>query len=130
MSRLQRVRANLRKAYDTGRESVRLARIESDATTDDNEVDFEPPPPDQQLDGQSTASRDDAEVPHSLRLAAAWAWRLIVVGVVSFADRPTFAARAAGARGCPRVLVTGIAMAFRQLGLLLTHCTRFSNVVA
>lgn len=84
MSRLQRVRANLRKAYDTGRESVRLARIESDATTDDNEVDFEPPPPDQQLDGQSTASRDDAEVPHSLRIAAAWSWRLIVVGVVGW----------------------------------------------
>jgi predicted PurR-regulated permease PerM len=29
-------------------------------------------------------SRDDAEVPHSLRIAAAWSWRLIVVGVVGW----------------------------------------------
>lgn len=33
---------------------------------------------------QSTASRDDAEVPHSLRIAAAWSWRLIVVGLVGW----------------------------------------------
>jgi predicted PurR-regulated permease PerM len=33
----------------------------------------------------STSSRDDAEVPHSLRIAAAWGWRLIVVGLVGWA---------------------------------------------
>ena len=26
-------------------------------------------------------SRDDADVPHALRIAAAWSWRLIVIGV-------------------------------------------------
>ncbi|HEX5598010.1 MAG TPA: AI-2E family transporter [Micromonosporaceae bacterium] len=30
----------------------------------------------------STASRDDADVPHGLRIAAAWSWRLIVIGVL------------------------------------------------
>jgi len=84
LSRLQRVRVNLRKAYETGRESVRMARIENDTPADNHEVDYEPPLPDPSLDGQSTASRDDAEVPHSLRIAAAWSWRLIVVGVLGW----------------------------------------------
>jgi predicted PurR-regulated permease PerM len=33
----------------------------------------------------STASRDDADVPHGLRIAAAWSWRLIVIGIVTWA---------------------------------------------
>lgn len=32
----------------------------------------------------STVSRDDADVPHALRIAAAWAWRLLVLGVLGF----------------------------------------------
>jgi predicted PurR-regulated permease PerM len=32
----------------------------------------------------STVSRDDADVPHSLRIAAAWAWRLLVLGVLAY----------------------------------------------
>jgi predicted PurR-regulated permease PerM len=44
-----------------------------------------PPPPEPELVvHQSTSSRDDAEVPHSLRIAAAWGWRLIVVGIVGY----------------------------------------------
>ena len=86
MSRLERVRQNIRRAYDTGRESVRMARSDPDGEPDvDHEVEFElaaPPPP---IEHQSTASRDDAEVPHSLRIAASWSWRLIVVGVVGWA---------------------------------------------
>jgi predicted PurR-regulated permease PerM len=86
LSRLERVRENLQKAYESGRESVRTARAEDAGSTDsDNDVDFTPPPPDPALVDQSTASRDDAEVPHSLRIAAAWSWRLIVVGVVGWA---------------------------------------------
>ncbi len=50
-----------------------------------DEDDFEMPPPDSAADHQSTSSRDDAEVPHSLRISAAWSWRLIVVGVVGWA---------------------------------------------
>ena len=87
MSRLERVRHNLRKAYDTGRESVRLARAERDNGSEpDHEIEFELPVPQSDSDRQqSTVSRDDAEVPHSLRIAAAWSWRLIVVGLVGWA---------------------------------------------
>ena len=84
MSRLQRVRENLRRAYDTGRESVRLARAEDEPELD-TEIEFPPPPPTPDIVHTSTSSRDDAEVPHSLRIAAAWSWRLIVVGVVGWA---------------------------------------------
>ena len=86
MSRLQRVRSNLQKAYETGRESVRMARIDHDnGSNDDLDTDFAPPPSDPSVEHQSTNSRDDAEVPHSLRIAGAWSWRLIVVGVVGWA---------------------------------------------
>jgi len=80
-----RVRQNLRRAYDTGRESVRISRLEQDGNSGSElEEDFEPPPPEPMVDHQSTASRDDAEVPHSLRIAASWAWRLLVVGVLGW----------------------------------------------
>jgi predicted PurR-regulated permease PerM len=32
----------------------------------------------------STVSRDDADVPHALRISAAWAWRLLVLGVLAY----------------------------------------------
>jgi predicted PurR-regulated permease PerM len=89
LSRLQRVRSNLRRAYDSGRESVRVARreiVERELEPEHVEDDFEPPvPAEPELVHRSIASRDDAEVPHSLRIAAAWSWRLIVVGVVGWA---------------------------------------------
>jgi predicted PurR-regulated permease PerM len=82
VSRLQRVRDNLQRAYETGRESVRTAR--ADGSGSDSDADFAPPPADPTVVHRSTSSRDDAEVPHSLRIAAAWSWRLIVVGVVGY----------------------------------------------
>ncbi len=83
---MQRVRDNLRRAYDSGRESVRQARVEDAAVEPDQDDDFEPPPADEPtVAHDSTNSQDDAEVPHSLRIAAAWSWRLIVVGVVGWA---------------------------------------------
>ncbi len=84
MSRLQRVRENLRRAYDSGRESVRMARAAS-TSEPDAEVEFAPPAPEPDDVHHSTNSRDDSEVPHSLRISAAWGWRLIVVGVVGWA---------------------------------------------
>jgi predicted PurR-regulated permease PerM len=85
LSRLQRVRQNLRRAYDNGRESVRVARAgRENGAEPDTETEFEPPPP-PSVDHESTASRDDAEIPHSLRIAAAWSWRLIVIGLVGWA---------------------------------------------
>jgi predicted PurR-regulated permease PerM len=87
LSRLERVRQNLRRAYDTGRESVRMARAERENGSEpDHEMEFELPVAEPEPDRhQSTVSRDDAEVPHSLRIAAAWSWRLIVVGLVGWA---------------------------------------------
>ncbi|MFI6075072.1 AI-2E family transporter [Actinoplanes sp. NPDC051343] len=86
---MQRVRSNLRRAYDSGRESVRVARreiVERELEPELVEDDFEPPPPaEPELVHRSISSLDDTEVPHSLRIAAAWSWRLIVVGVVGWA---------------------------------------------
>ena len=85
MSRLQRARQNLRRAYDTGRESVRVARADSENGSDhEHEIDFDVPAPDPPEYHQSTASRDDGEVPHSLRIGAAWSWRLIMVGLLGW----------------------------------------------
>jgi len=85
LSRLQRVRQNLRKAYDTGRESVRVARSEQNGDFgSEHETEFELPVAEPAVDHQSTASRDDAEVPHSLRISAAWSWRLLVVGLLGW----------------------------------------------
>ncbi len=84
MSRLQRVRANLWRAYESGRTSVRQARMRE---PDDNggDLDIHPPPDVLEPTHPSTSSADDAEVPHSLRIAGAWSWRLIVVGIVGWA---------------------------------------------
>jgi predicted PurR-regulated permease PerM len=56
----------------------------TNAEPNNHDLDFDPPVPGVPVDHLTTASRDDAEVPHSLRLAAAWCWRLIVVGVVGW----------------------------------------------
>jgi predicted PurR-regulated permease PerM len=85
LSSFQRARDNLRRAYDAGRDSVRQARADEAATAEPEADDFEPPPRDPEVVHDSTTSLDDAEVPHSLRIAAAWSWRLIVVGVVGWA---------------------------------------------
>ncbi len=88
MSRLERVRTNLQRAYQTGRESVRAARsangdLNGDSSDEAYDDILAPPPP--PAVHPSTASRDDADVPHSLRIVAAWSWRLIVIGVVGWA---------------------------------------------
>ncbi|MDR6324896.1 putative PurR-regulated permease PerM [Actinoplanes couchii] len=86
MNRFERVRENLKKAYDSGRESVRQARAEKPAPESDRyDNEFYLPPPDPGIVHGSTSSKDDADVPHSLRIAAAWSWRLIVVGVIGWA---------------------------------------------
>ncbi|MFC7535466.1 AI-2E family transporter [Actinoplanes sp. GCM10030250] len=85
MNRFQRVRDNLKKAYDSGRDSVRLTRAdEAPAREGYDNDEFLPPAPEPEVVHGSIASKDDAEVPHSLRIAAAWSWRLIVVGVIGW----------------------------------------------
>ncbi|PMR59171.1 AI-2E family transporter [Verrucosispora sp. ts21] len=99
MSRFERLRGRLRRAYESGRDTVRAARstppyVPTPARVASptepgpvappvaTVVGAEPPSP---ALHHSTSSRDDADVPHALRIAAAWSWRLIVVGVVFWA---------------------------------------------
>jgi putative heme transporter len=82
MRGFDQVKANIRRAYAAGRDSVRSA----------HEPEYEPEhydtiEPVEEPAGEvahgSTASRDDAEVSRPLRLAAAWGWRLIIVIAVA-----------------------------------------------
>jgi predicted PurR-regulated permease PerM len=87
---VDRVRANLRRAYESGRETVRARREEArraaEAGNGNGFRDLEPPPSATQPElHPTTASRDDGEVPRSLRIASAWAWRLILLGVLGWA---------------------------------------------
>jgi predicted PurR-regulated permease PerM len=109
LSRFEQLRARVRQAYESGRASIRAggrggerfgvpgpARsagsigplpaatvggpaapvpVESAGAEAPSPVDPHP----------STSSRDDENVPHGLRIAAAWSWRLIVIGVVLWA---------------------------------------------
>ncbi|MBF9129095.1 AI-2E family transporter [Plantactinospora sp. S1510] len=91
MSRFEQLRARIRRAYEAGRprsgstgnpeEGQGAGPVDSPSLTHplapvdaDSSADVHP----------STASRDDADVPHGLRIAAAWSWRLIVIGVVGW----------------------------------------------
>jgi predicted PurR-regulated permease PerM len=98
LSRFERVRGRLRHAFESGRESVRVSRADPADVPDDPGVASPASPgpvasPSATVVGaeppaamhNSTSSRDDAEVPHALRIAAAWSWRLIVVGIVAWA---------------------------------------------
>jgi len=79
VGKFDQARENIRRAYEAGRATVRAAH----APVPEEPVD-EPTSTDNtaHVDHTSVASRDDAEVPHALRLGAAWSWRLIVILVV------------------------------------------------
>nr|WP_083672961.1 AI-2E family transporter [Micromonospora sp. CB01531] len=98
MSRFERMRRRLRRAYESGRQSARADRIDPDDAPGEPAVASPSTPgpaapasaptvgaaPPAALHN-STTSRDDADVPHALRIAAAWSWRLIVIGLVAWA---------------------------------------------
>ncbi|MGW0436589.1 AI-2E family transporter [Micromonospora sp. NPDC003197] len=96
LSRFAQLWAKVRRAYQSSRGSVQNAaqsRRQIGASSTDgplpatlgaaetSPVDAEPPAEVH----PSTSSRDDADVPHGLRIAAAWAWRVGVIGVVGWA---------------------------------------------
>jgi predicted PurR-regulated permease PerM len=109
LSRFEQVRSRVRRAYESGRASVRAAQ--SGADRDDARTDESPaaigatPRPGEAVAGgelpgngaaagppvppsggyASTVSRDDADVPRGLRIAAAWSWRLLVIGAIFWA---------------------------------------------
>ncbi|GAA1559421.1 AI-2E family transporter [Dactylosporangium maewongense] len=79
MGRFDQVRANLRRAYEQRLENARLEREAIAAVVAEAEVPPPPPPAEPDVIHSSTMSRDDAEIPRGLRLAAAWSWRLLVL---------------------------------------------------
>ncbi len=84
MGRFDQIRANIRRAYDAGRASVRAAREEEDRLRN-GEPDPPPPvEPEPEVTHSSTSSRDDLLVPQGLRVGAAWAWRMIMIGAALF----------------------------------------------
>jgi putative heme transporter len=97
LNRFEQVRANIRRAYETGRASVRTEPANGADGNGGAPSGTVGPPADEvaALDAASfealpevhpsTSSRDDADVPQGLRIAAAWSWRLIVIGVVGWA---------------------------------------------
>jgi predicted PurR-regulated permease PerM len=91
VSRLDQVRASMKRAYDAGRDSVKSARARERALEDgsgDDAAPIAPPPPDTEPAPDlhsTTASRDDVAVPRGLRIAGAWGWRLLVIGIVAWA---------------------------------------------
>jgi predicted PurR-regulated permease PerM len=90
LGRFGQVRANIRRAYETSR-ALRVAAV--DADFDDSHprrgrpdgAAGAPPAVDAALVQPSVSSRDDEDVPRSLRLAAAWSWRLLVIAAAAAA---------------------------------------------
>jgi predicted PurR-regulated permease PerM len=98
LSRFEALRGRLRRAYDSGRESVRARRDEpADGAAEPEVASPSSPGPTAPATATvvgaeqpapthtSTSSRDDEHVPHALRIAGAWSWRFIVIGVVAWA---------------------------------------------
>ncbi|WP_018254659.1 AI-2E family transporter [Salinispora mooreana] len=91
------MRGGLRRAYESYRVRRRSAglRAGTPGTTSSAAPSPAPapPPPPPAVSGaetsaplhSSTTSRDDADVPHALRVGAAWSWRLLAIGIVAWA---------------------------------------------
>ncbi|NYT94886.1 AI-2E family transporter [Salinispora sp. H7-4] len=90
------MRGGLRHAYESYRSRRRSAglRAGTPGTTSADVASLAPvPPPPPAASGvavspplhSSTTSRDDADVPHALRIGAAWSWRLLAIGIVAWA---------------------------------------------
>ena len=76
------------RAYQAGRDSVRAARARDRAPSADSGEGFTPVAPEAEPAPPpvhpSTTSRDDADVPYSLRISAAWSWRLLVLAIAVY----------------------------------------------
>ncbi|MFD2767637.1 AI-2E family transporter [Micromonospora eburnea] len=88
------MRGRLRRAYDSGRASARARRVDPVDAPGEPDIPSGPAtagaattagPEPSSAPHPSTASQDDADVPHALRIAAAWSWRLIAIGIVAWA---------------------------------------------
>jgi putative heme transporter len=80
VGQLDHVRDNLRRAYEAGVESVRQARAEARAAEIEDLQPGEPGPPRPIVVASTSVShRDDLDVPRGLRVAGAWAWRILLL---------------------------------------------------
>ena len=86
MGRFEQARSNIRRAYEAGRETVKARRAERARREAEEEEPHPEPPntPEPVVAHATTSSRDDLEVPSGLRVAAAWGWRLLVLGVIVY----------------------------------------------
>lgn len=85
MGRFDQVRANLRWAYEVSRDTVRAAQ-QRRAPDNGEQADALPEEPvAEELPTSAPQMPIDEAVPRSLRIGAAWSWRLIVVGAVGYA---------------------------------------------
>jgi putative heme transporter len=86
LGQFEGVRENLRRAYESSRESVRQARAEARVEVEEA-GERVPTPPVRPIVVASTsvAHRDDLDVPRGLRVAAAWAWRVLLLVIVGVA---------------------------------------------
>jgi predicted PurR-regulated permease PerM len=102
LSRFEQMRARVRRAYESGRASLRATRpvagehgpVEDDPPLPESAspAPVPVPPPRAPVVGDqvaqvysSTSSRDDADVPRALRIGGAWSWRLLAIGLVAYA---------------------------------------------
>jgi predicted PurR-regulated permease PerM len=90
LPRFDQVRVNIRRAYESGRATVRAARepppvIPQVPALEQLEDDVPPFDSSVHVVHTSTASRDDVEIPKVLRVAAAWSWRLILIVAAAWA---------------------------------------------
>ncbi|WP_018790869.1 AI-2E family transporter [Salinispora arenicola] len=104
LSRFERIRGQFRRAYESLRSRRESAGLRAGTpgsaawvVPDPTPSAPQPPPasaaPSAQPVGveasaplhSSTSSRDDADVPHALRVGAAWSWRLLAIGIVAWA---------------------------------------------
>jgi predicted PurR-regulated permease PerM len=84
VGRFENAVANVRRAYEVSRDTVRAARSKAEATGNGAPEPDEVPEVEEVVDQLPPAPPIDDAVPRSLRIAAAWSWRLIVVALVGW----------------------------------------------
>jgi predicted PurR-regulated permease PerM len=87
VSRFSEMRAQLKRAYDAGRATVREARAEDRAGLRNGFEDHDPIVVDHPTlaNDAHPPDRDVHDVPYPLRIAAAWSWRLLIVAAAAVA---------------------------------------------
>ncbi|MCP2325734.1 putative PurR-regulated permease PerM [Hamadaea flava] len=83
MGRFEQARANIKRAYQAGRAGVRARRAQHNEQAEEDPV-ADPSPKTPEVVHSSTSSRDDVEVPVGLRVAAAWGWRVLILGIIVY----------------------------------------------